>query len=853
AEAPLFPFSVSYDAPENATNISSWIEAPAGKHGFVGAQGDTFVVQPEGKEAQPIRFWATNLCFSACFPEHDQAERMAARMARLGINCVRMHHMDSRDIWGKSGNLTTIDPGQLDRLDYLVAQLKRHGIYTNLNLHVSRTLGEKEGFPHRDLRPKYDKGLDNFEPRMIELQKKYARDLLTHVNPYTKNPYTREPAIAFVEINNENALFMEWGRGALDNLPDPYGATFRNLWNDWLKKKYGSTEKLRKAWNMGAQPLGKELIAGGDFRGRLGREWQLQNDKQSKAEMQVAPTGPGGKNALVIRVETTGTASYIPQVNISGFGVQKDSVYTLSFQARADQQREISLLCRMAHAPWQSLGFSDKVTIGPDWKEFKLSFVAQGADDNARLTVGGLEAGGTYGLADFSLRPGGVFGLEADQKLENRTVPIVTRKGTTLTDAARSDWIDFLWQTEYDYWTGMYRFLKNDLGVRSLVAGTQMRWSPPTIQAELDYVDAHSYWNHPAFPGRPWDSKNWTVKNIALVNNLPGTLGLLASQRVLGKGYTISEYNHPNPNSYAAEGFPMIAAFGRLQGWNGVYSFTYSHNKDELEIERLATFFNIMSDTVRLVHMPASAAMFLRGDVAPAQRVVAAPLSRAKELEILRKTGSARNVATGELGVDPMLGLEHAIGLKIVPDGDMTRPSAAADADLSKKVWQSDTGELRWDVSQEGAGTFTVDTPRTKLFTGFPKGRMQKLGGVEIAVGPTRLGWATVSLVCLDGPGFDQPGRVLIAATAATQNTGWEMQQLADDKVTVSNRWGKEPVLCEGVPAAVTLPVSASRVKLYALDESGSRHEPVPVAGGARAELKLDPRLKTVWYEVEIK
>ena len=105
---------------------------------------------------------------------------------------------------------------------------------------------------------------------MIELQKKYARDLLTHVNPYTGNPYTREPAVAFVEINNENALHATWGEGKLDQLPEPYATTYRNLWNGWLKQKYGTTEQLRKAWNAGAVPLGSELLRNGHFTSALG-------------------------------------------------------------------------------------------------------------------------------------------------------------------------------------------------------------------------------------------------------------------------------------------------------------------------------------------------------------------------------------------------------------------------------------------------------------------------------------------------------------------------------------------------------------------------------------------------------
>ena len=149
--------------------------------------------------------------------------------------------MDNHAIWGNSPDKLTLDPQKLAQLDYLIDQLKQHGIYVDINLHVSRSFGPKEGFSGQQQRPKYDKGLDNLEPRMIELQKKYARDLLTHVNPYTKTPYTREPAVAVVEINNENSLYTAWNQGWMDDLPEPYAGTYQQLWNDWLRHKYGGT------------------------------------------------------------------------------------------------------------------------------------------------------------------------------------------------------------------------------------------------------------------------------------------------------------------------------------------------------------------------------------------------------------------------------------------------------------------------------------------------------------------------------------------------------------------------------------------------------------------------------------
>lgn len=39
-----------------------------------------------------------------------------------------------------------LDPVQRDRQDYLVAQLKKRGIYVNVNLHVARTLDARDGF-----------------------------------------------------------------------------------------------------------------------------------------------------------------------------------------------------------------------------------------------------------------------------------------------------------------------------------------------------------------------------------------------------------------------------------------------------------------------------------------------------------------------------------------------------------------------------------------------------------------------------------------------------------------------------------------------------------------------------------
>ena len=282
--APMFPFSITKGAPDNITNVRTWsTPTPAGADGFLRIEGDHFV-----SDKGPVRFVGTNLCFSASFPNrHEDAERLAKTLARFGINAVRLHHMDSAVIWGDwdCKNHLDISPEALEKLDYLIYQLELNGVYVNLNLHVSREFDQRDGMVNGEGVPTYDKGLDNFQPQMIEYQKKYAKDLLTHVNPYTKKAYVDDPGIAMIEINNENSIICSWSCGDLDNLPEPYASDFRKIWNEWLSKKYKNTAKLKAAWGCKTIPYGENMIPDGGFTMEQFPQynhqgWEVQRDRR---------------------------------------------------------------------------------------------------------------------------------------------------------------------------------------------------------------------------------------------------------------------------------------------------------------------------------------------------------------------------------------------------------------------------------------------------------------------------------------------------------------------------------------------------------------------------------------------
>jgi len=156
------------------------------------------------------------------------------------MNVVRFHHMDNQSspdgIWDKA--MKELDPGQLDKLDWLVYQLKLHGIYSNLNTHVSRTY---PGVDYKDVEQfNYGKGIDQFYRPYIDMQKDYAKKLLTHRNPYTGNTYAEEPAVAFVEVNNENSLLSNWA--LLPQLNKEHKAGLIGQWKTWVN----SNPKYRK-------------------------------------------------------------------------------------------------------------------------------------------------------------------------------------------------------------------------------------------------------------------------------------------------------------------------------------------------------------------------------------------------------------------------------------------------------------------------------------------------------------------------------------------------------------------------------------------------------------------------------
>ena len=246
-----FPFEFPLDDVNlDSIDLSVLLDRPAGKHGFVTTRDDGHFHFENGGRA---RFFGTNVGGRDCAPEKERAGIIAARLAKFGVNMLRLHSLDGR--YGplmdySQGTSQQFDAEALDRVDYFVAELKKRGIYVYLDLLDYRWFrtadGVKQGDEFSHNWQGSMKGASIFDERMIELQKAYAGKLLTHRNPYTGLRYVDDPAIAVVETTNENSIFYFLNMSDL-SLPC-YREELQRRWNRWLSTRHDSRAALAKAW-----------------------------------------------------------------------------------------------------------------------------------------------------------------------------------------------------------------------------------------------------------------------------------------------------------------------------------------------------------------------------------------------------------------------------------------------------------------------------------------------------------------------------------------------------------------------------------------------------------------------------
>lgn len=408
----------------------------------------------------------------------------------------------------------------------------------------------------------------------------------------------------------------------------------------------------------------------------------------------------------------------------------------------------------------------------------------------------------------------------------------------------------FLMDTEMAYAKEMTDYYRNDLKIHALIAESQASYSG--VEGILressysDYIDMHSYWEHPRFPGRSWSRSNWLIRNSSMVSDHGGGTVLgFGEHRVKGKPLTISEYDHPAPSFFCAEMYPMLNAVAAFQDFDGIYHFTFNGPYDQGKIQG---FFSSAGHPLKQIFIPVGAVLFRMGAVSPGEHPVQLDLPPAAVLDELVEFGNRLRLHGSNMrGVWEKAGANSSLIIAHPMEVNM----GGKELKLSEPVenptdgWISDNGEILWDNRDSTEAIFTVNAPAARIAAGYIGGKQIELGDVTIAMDSTTFNWATISLTSLDRKSIEESSKILLIAAGRVENTdmGWN-----DDKTSVGTDWGSTPTRAEGIPARIIFS-NMKPFSVNALDSAGNVGTKIrPVKQGNRRVLNIGAQYQTLWY-----
>lgn len=681
-------------------------------------------------DGKRIRIFGTNL---SEFPKsHKEAESFAQMLANQGYNCIRFHHTDATWTncflkYDEYGNCFYSEQG-LDNFDYFFAELKKRGIYSNINLLTGRKISSKDGFPQEVDETNSFKSnhcLGFWNEHALNLQKEYASYLLNHINPYTKIAYKDEPAVAIVEINNENGLIQGYFNKNLDDFNGELWQELEDKWNEYLNSQNLNYEKLNSLYNKN-EDFSKVLI-------NSSSKWNLEQHQGGKANFTEK------NNSYEIKIQENGKENWHIQFATSNLNIQNGKIYTLKFKAKASDECKINVGFTQAHEPWKNAGFFKDLDLTKKWQTYEFTLNNLLTDENLRVifsSMGFLEGKSIF-IKDISLIQGGNINFVEEGKRSTKDKKTVLLPHYSeyqfLTREYQNLILNFFWELEEKYWIGMRDFLKKEIGSNALIMGTSMGCSTTVLQSCFDIIDTHAYWNHPVFGAVDWDTSNYYVSNKDLTKaDSNNTLTGLAKYRVFGKPFSCTEYDHPYPNQYSAQMYPMLASYASFQDWDCIFTFCSEIPKNRNT--KINGFFDQTNNPSKSCAAPIASRIFRDFLVKPSEKSVYINLDEEKERENLNNF-IGWNVGNSEIfGLKPIAGLKYQIGIAL---NNHLPKNAVSFEKMNDEILQiqknvktegigifSDTKEIFWE---EKTGIFIVNNDDVSISIFAPNAKFSKI------------------------------------------------------------------------------------------------------------------------------
>jgi hypothetical protein len=508
----------------------------------------------------------------------------------------------------------------------------------------------------------------------------------------------------------------------------------------------------------------------------------------------------------------------------------------------------MTVYTKMDQDPWVDVGLREGVPLTSEWNRYSLSFKAdKPLANHSRLTFVMGDAVGDIWLANVAIKSNGALELPGDQSLENGNVDLVTPS----TAKWGQDSTAYLMDMESKFAVGMKDYIQNDLGCKAPVTCSQANFggfSGVWRESQMDFVDTHAYWQHPRFPGRPWDPNDWTIQNRAMVADAGyGTLPGLAIHRVQGKPFTVTEYNHPAPNDFSAETLPMVMAYAAYQDWDGVFLFEYATG-NAWSADKIKSYFTSDSHPGKMAFAPLLAELFYRAEPGgvPSTKTLVVPSTQAVELG---STYPGMRDFWQSAGLTNKDAIYSRLGIRLSPA--VTKPQLLTSMAMPA-FGRPPLKQLDWTVNDPQTGsTFSYASPVSRVAVIHDaQNRQPSLKGWSFAPAATERPFAALALSTMDGKAVPDAGSLVLAAVGDVENSemGWN-----EDRSSVGTKWGHGPTQIEGIAGKIAFPTTGKAVKVFALDPTGARSQEVPSSLlDGQVNFEIGPQYKTLWYEIAV-
>jgi hypothetical protein len=407
------------------------------------------------------------------------------------------------------------------------------------------------------------------------------------------------------------------------------------------------------------------------------------------------------------------------------------------------------------------------------------------------------------------------------------------------------DWLQFMGETDGAYYKNMIAYLKNEVGVKSLVTGVQSHYTQ-LYSRDGDFSGFDSYFgDNGTLTGEVNPVNNAPVIQVQNMSVLhfadPKNTGLFGTheRKEPGKPAFLNEYASRVGNQYMAEAEPLISAYAGFQDMDALF-LTDGHAMNQNQRRDYFTgYYNV---SVSAVSRAIAALSFRRGDMTPGQPFV---LRKTKQ-SYLDAGVTSRNFNLinyhfgGRIRAPLMLNMYQQLVDDPAQESVIPVEAGGSVADS----YTTTTGEIYWRPLDR----IRVDTPMTKTAIGlFSRTAVDLGGGIRVDVGTTMSNYAVVQLTSLIDKAALPSSKMLLALSGHFTVPGEFPRPPGQNRYSQGTA---EPRI-EAVPATVRIP-TAKNLVVTALDRTGARKADVPVVrNGDFVEFVTGPAYDTGWYLIE--